>query len=427
MAASNPASNAFSTNGQQFTSAAQVAKYFKTRFAQGDLENHFTFGTPTVDAFGPFKQDLTGEVTVMPILLGTPQGIGANLQAAIRNATSSNVTRWSITTGGLYGHISLDAKSMYASKDTMGAYLSLKEQEWKLSLKNGGQQMEKQLWGTGTGSEANLTVDPGVTSTWTVSTSQIVNLEPQMKFLVYADSSGVPGSVRAGGPYQVTGVDYLAGTFTTDIVANAAAAVGDHIVRDGSVPIAGVNQLMVGVPAWVPTANPSATLFFGVDRSLFPQYLAGWRGLWKGSIEETVKTLHAQMSRLMDPEVSLWMSSANYNRFDIELGARAIREAGGKAQAGFQGISIASAGKIIRLRTSPFIPDGFAWLLDDSTWELHSLGGVPHVVQDDGMTFYRQRGANDETFAKDAIAAEWRAWPQLICRRPWANGVVPIQ
>jgi hypothetical protein len=103
-----PVSIAFSTNGQQFTSAASVAKYFKIRFAQGDLENHFAFGTPTRDAFGPFKADLTGEKTIMPMLLGTPQGMGANLKAALRNATASKVDAWVITTGGFYGHVSID-------------------------------------------------------------------------------------------------------------------------------------------------------------------------------------------------------------------------------------------------------------------------------------------------------------------------------
>lgn len=422
-----PASNAFSTNGQQFTSAASIAKYFKIRFAQGDLENHFAFGTPTKDAFGAFKADLTGEKTLMPMLLGTPQGIGANLASALRNAGASKVDTWTITTGALYAHISIDAKSMYGSRDSVGAYVNLKEQEAKLQVQNMGQEFEKQLWQDGTGSEGNLTVDPATGTSWSVGTQDIVNIVPGMKFLVYADSSGVPGAVRAGGPYEVASVAYQASTFETTAAANAAAAVGDHIVRDGSVPISGVNQLMVGVPAWIPTATPGSTLFFGVDRSVYPELLGGWRGTWKGSLEETIKTLHAQMSRLQSAQCSVWLSAANYNRFDIELGARAIREPGGQAKAGFAGVSIASAGKVLKLRTSPYIPDTQGWLLDDSTWELHSLGPVPHMINDDGMTFYRQRGGTDGASpTADSIACEWRAWPQLICRRPFSNGTFPV-
>lgn len=422
-----PVVNAFNTNGQQFNSSSAVAKYFKLRYSQKDLENVFAFGKPTLERLGSWKQDLASEGLVIPVQTGTQQGLGSSVKFAIDNANTTTLQRWVLTSGGLYGHVSIDAKTMMSSKEKVAAFLPVKEKEWTDSISMGGQELEKQLWQTGTGSEGTLTADPGTGQIGTMSTSNIINIQKGLRFFVYADSSGVPGTVRAGGPYVVDTVNYQAGTFTTTAAFDAAAASGDHVVRAGSVPISGQNQLLAGIPAWIPTADPSATLFFGVDRTQATQVLSGWRGTWKGSIEETFKTLDAQMRRLNRRSVELWLSFANYNRFEIELGARAIRMAdGGKATAGFQPLAFTSGGKLINVRCAPYVPETHGWLLDMSGFSLHSIGAVPHVIMDDGMQWYRIRGGNTSSNAEDGIAAEWRAWPQLFCDEPFNQGVAPI-
>lgn len=415
-----------------FVSGSQVAAYLKTRFPDKEIENVFKFGKPTMESLGEFKSDLTGDSTVIPFLHSTPQGLGASLKAAIRNITSSRAARWIVTPANFYGAITVDAKSMAAASGAnVGAFLSLKEQEMRTSLDQGGQEFEKQLWGTGHGSEGTFNADPGTgTSFQLVRPEHAINFQPGMKFLVYADSSGVPDSatLRAGGPYEVATMDYLTGAGTVTAAFNAAVAVGDHLVRDGNIPVAGINQLITGIPGWIPTAAPGSALHFGLNRTLFPtQLVSGWRGTWKGTIEETFKTLDAQMRRLGRQSVALWLSYANYNRLESEMGARAIREAnGGTATAGYSGLMMTSGGKRIKVKAGPYVPETHGWLLDEAGWSLHSLRQVPHIIRDDGMDFYRIRGGNAEANAEDGVALEWRAWPQLVCDAPFDQGVAPI-
>jgi hypothetical protein len=299
-----------------------------------------------------------------------------------------------------------------------------------------GQEFEKQLWGTGSPTQAIVATDPGVAAIWSVTLdTDIRKLGKGMRFLVFANAAGVPGAVRAGGPYVIDTINYTTRSFTTTTVANAAVAVTDHIVREGDCleategdpSTATVKATMVGIPGWIPVADPTATLFFNVDRSGHPQVLAGWRGTYLGSIEESAKTLDAQMRPYGRKAKALWLSAANFNRLEFELGARAIRQDdGSKATFGRPAIAMATAGGVLPVKVGPYVPDTHGWLLDMSSFSLHSLGPVPHQIQDDGMTAYRIRGGGTAASAEDGIAMEWRAWPQLVCDMPFDNGVFPI-
>lgn len=419
---------------------AQLLSYLKTRFPQKTIENIFKFGKPTYEALGAPKQDLTGLQTVIPFKLGVPQGIGNTLKGAIRSITAGSAGNWIVTPADFYVALSLDAKSLYATKGQEGSFVEARENETKDLLDNMGQEFEKQLWSDGNATQALVSVDPGTAAVWTVSTDVgIKNIGKGMRFIVFANSSGVPGAVRAGGPYIVQDVQYQARTFTTTGNANAAVAVGDHIVREGDclqaiegdVTTSTVKQNLIGIPGWIPTAAPGSGAFMGYagagGRGAHPEVLAGWRGAYLGSIEESAKTLDAQMRPYGRKAKALWVSAKNFNRLELELGARAIRpDNGEKAVFGRPAIAMATAGGVLPVKVGPYVPDSHAWLLDMDSFSLHSLGPMPHQIADDGMSAYRIRGGGSASNAEDGIAMEWRAWPQLVCDKPYDNGVFPI-
>ena len=109
---------------------------------------------------------------------------------------------------------------------------------------------------------------------------------------------------------------------------------------------------------------------------------------------------------------------------DLELGARAIREADkGDHSFGSMSLKMLSPGGGIEVRTGPYVPEDYAWLLDMSAWEIHTLGKVPHLVQDDGLTAVRVGfGAS----AEDSIEMRLRAFWAPVCVNPFAQGVFPI-
>ncbi len=273
-----PASNFF---------GAQLLTYLKTRFPQKVIENIFKFGKPTFEAIGVPKDELTGLKTIVPFKLGTPQGLGNSLKGAIRSITAGSAGAWTVDRQKFFAALTIDSESMYATKGREGSFVAAREVETNDLIDAMGQEFEKHLWGTGLPTQARVLTDPGVTNVWVVtSATDIMKISKGMRFLVFADSAGVPGAVRAGGPYIVSGVQYKAKTFTTTAVANAAVAVTDHIVREGDCAesvegdptTATVSTVLTGIPGWIPTSAPSATLHFGVDRSEHPEVLAGWRG-----------------------------------------------------------------------------------------------------------------------------------------------------
>ena len=401
---------------------AGLTAYYKKRYSSYDNTNMVKFERPF---FGTVEHvdDLDGEETLIPFHLDTPQGQSASLVKALTNVTSSYAKRWVVTPASYYGGLTIDAKSMAASRKDVAAWIRLRENEYQGKMDQMGQEFELQCWGTGTGSLGTLLTDPGTGTAWQLTRPEdAIKLHIGMKFLVYANSSGDPGTVRAGGPYTISNFNEDDGTFSTSEAADAAAAVGDHIVREGD-----VNLLAKGVPAWIPTAAPTSATFFGLDRTAFPQQkVAGWRGTWKGTIEETVKGLDARIRRANQRGKVVWLSYSNFNRLDLELGARGIRDANqSTASFGSSSLKMTTPGGGVTVKTGPYVPETHFWLLDMGTWKIHTLLDLPHLVQDDGLGAMRI-GGGDASQAQDGIEIRFRGWWQPVCDKPYANGCAPI-
>lgn len=403
--------------------AAGLTAYYKKRFGPYETANIVKFEKPFFGSV-PHVDDLDGEETLIPFHLDTPQGQSASLQTALANVTTSVAKRWVVTPASYYGGLTIDAKSMAASRKDVAAWIRLRENEYQGKMEALGQEFERQCWSNGSGSIGVLGADPGATTAWQLSRPEdAINLHIGFKFIVYADSSGIPGAARGATVYTVTNFNEDDGTFTTDVAAaDAAIVAGDHVVRQGN-----VNVLAKGVPAWIPTAAPTSATFFGLDRTLLPQQkVAGWRGTWKGTIEETVKALDARIRRANQRGKVLWLSYSNFNRLDLELGARAIRDAEkGSSSFGSATLKMTTPGGGVTVKTGPYCPETHFWLLDMSTWKIHTLLSVPHLVQDDGLGAMRI-GGGDASQAQDGIEIRFRAWWQPVCDKPYANGCGPI-
>ncbi len=270
-----------------------LTAFFKTRFPQKKVENLVAWGNPF---YSEIKKgdELTGIQTVSPIQIGNPQGISATLTSAIQNASSIVGKAWVLTPGQLYGGMRIDSRTLMAAKNDQGAFFRIREREYEGILKTFGLAMEQYLWGTGNASQgiASATITTGAAGTVLLATpSHALNFSIGMEVRWYDNSSADPNPAapRVAGVASstVTAVNYSTGVVTFDSIPTDAV-VGDHLVRDGDIAAGAMVLTIKGVQSWIPAADPSATLFFGVDRSVAPQMLAGWRETaYLGSIEET--------------------------------------------------------------------------------------------------------------------------------------------
>lgn len=413
---------ALATNVFSGSFTTSLTAFFKTRFPQRKVENLVQFDKPFLESVSR-SDELTGIQTIIPLQLDTPQGISVSLPTAIDNASPIVGKAWTITPATYYGGMRLDAKTLMAARNDEGAFFRIKEREYEGILNSLGLQFEKYLWSNGSASLGTLDGDPSTNVYFDLLYAEdAINFHENMKVRFYADSSGLPGTERAGGTRTVTGVNYTSKRITVSAAMDTAVATGDHVVRDGD-----VNAVMKGVPAWIPASDPTDT-FFGVARTPHPQKLGGWRQAWLGSIEETALKLDATMRRVSQKARVLWLSYSNWNRLSNELGARAYRPDNGEgAKFGRPTMMMLAPGGPVSIKAGPFVPEDAGYLLDMDTWKLMTLGAMPHIVEDDGLT-WRTVGVADRdgSLAQDGVEMRLRAFMQLVCLNPFANGRLAI-
>lgn len=414
----------YRTGGVPSGAANDYTSFFKNRYPQRKLENIVKYGKPTFESMKK-AEELHGDVTYVPIMYDVGQGLSASLTHALGNVSSAVGTAWQLTVQQGYAGITIDAITMLKSKNNEGAFFRAREKEFENMLDALGQRFEQMLWGDGTGTIGLVSaVSTTATNTNTVVTltdaNDVVNFHKGMQLVSYADSSGALGAITTTLSATVLGVDEANAQITIGPMGVAWAAT-DHIVREGD-----NNGFLKGIPAWIPSSAPSATTFFGVDRSNFPERLGGHRQTWLGSIEETVKRLDAKIRKINQKPKTLWLSFNNFNRLDLELGARGIRTEDGKGGVfGRPSLMMATPGGTVSVRCSPYVPDSGGWLLDMDTFTLCHLGGLPHLVQDDGLSAVRI-GGGVAANALDGIEIRLRYFCQLLCTNPYANGYIGI-
>lgn len=421
------------TLGTKYNSTEYQA-FVKTRFPQKEIESLVTFGVPF---FSEVKKvdDLTGKQTEVPVETDHPQGLGDGITSLLSTSNqlinSSRGVRWAITRAKGYAMLTIDGETMMAMRSDDGAWFRGREREIKNILTQMGQQFEQFMWRRGDGDLGTISADPGTGTTLTLTyASDAINFHEGMWINAYADSTGIPSTtVRAGGPYQVTGVNYDSGAIEVSAALDAAIGTGDHILRSTNSAYNAATLLGIrGVPAWIPSAAPTDTLF-GVTRTLYPQKLGGHRQSWLGSVEETVKALDVKIRRVNQKPKTLWLSFANFNKLEQELGARGYRmEDGSEGKFGRPSLMMASPGGGVVVKAGPYCPEDAAYLLDMSTWELHHLGGLPHIIDDDGNIAMRIQSLalGGTAAAADGIEMRWRWMANLFCTNPFANGRAAI-
>jgi len=412
--------------------ASQYEAFVKTRFPQKEIASLVTFGKPFLEAVRKID-DLEGKQTEVPVETDHPQGLGSGLDTIATTAMapgSSRGIRWAITRAKGYAMLALDGETLMAMRSNDGAWFRQREREVKNILESLGQQFEMMLWKNGYASLGTSDGDPsGNTYFDLVTDSDAINFHEGMYVDFYANSSGNPsGSARAGGPYQVTVVNYDTGRITVSGAIDAAVATGDHAVRAGNSGYVASGTALKGVPAWIPSSDPTDSLF-GVTRTNYPQKLGGHRQSWLGSIEETVKALDVKLRRVNQKPKTLWLSYSNFNRLELELGARGIRtEDGGAGKFSRPSLLMTGPGGPVSVKAGPYCPEDAGYLLDMDTWELHHLGGLPHIVQDDGNVAMRIQSLALGAAAgiADGIEMRFRWMANLFCTNPFANGRAAI-
>jgi hypothetical protein len=231
------------------------------------------------------------------------------------------------------------------------------------------------------------------------------------------------GSALRAGSLTVASVQRQAGTITMtgNISAGvAAAATNDYVILDGDATLA-----PAGLADWVPDTAPSSTAFYGVDRTLEPEFLGGIRV--DGTDGRSVANLLVDMVAAVDniggsPDVC-FLNPITFGTLAKQMeGKWTVTSASGYdgakvASIGYKGFTVNLNGHELTIYTDRCCPVKRIYVLTWSSWVMFSAGPAPNFLQ-------RRAGSIIKVSeASDGYEARVGEYMNFCCATPGWNAV----
>jgi hypothetical protein len=312
-----------------------------------------------------------------------------------------------------YAIAHLDHESLEASEKDEGALVDLFKHEVDAAMKAAVISEAQSLAGDGTGIIGQVSAASVVTTAviTLADPSQVVNFEVGNVLHATATVGGAakPGAVTLVAVNRMTGQLTASGNWNAGI---ATIAAGDFLAVAGD-----LNAKPSGFGAWIPEVDPTATPFFGVDRTADVLRLAGVRAdLSSKPIEEALVIASNSMN--------LQGAACDYGFITYDKHSELENALGSKVQyvdvmspvgIGFRGIKIVSGKKPVVILADLTAKTDRLWMMQLNTWKLHSLKKSIRLLEKGGGEMLRLGTA-------DASEVRIGGYKQFGCDAPGYNG-----
>lgn len=395
------------------TSTTNYADALNILYSREEVEKA-VYETNPLLALMPKKADFYGKSHVFDVKYGHAQSRSASFATAYgaRGAMSA-LKQFTLTRKKDYAVISLENELIEASEKDDAALLDALKEEMDGALGALKESMGRTVWGTGSGLLGQIASTGGISSTTITlqNIADVVKFEPGMVLAVSDVTTG--GSVRSG-TVTVSKVNRSTGviTCTGNVTAGIAAAVnGDYLFANGD-----YDSLPTGVAGWIPTSDPSATTFFGVDRTADPQRLAGLRFDGTGmDLVEAWKKFAYRLQREGANPTHGFTNPDDLANLDNLLGSKAVYEDFAVGSIGFRALIITAGNVKMRLFADRNCTAGYGYGLDMATWTFKTLKEAPRVLNKDVVEV-----------SEDAKQVRFGYYGNIMCKAPGKNGVVAL-
>lgn len=392
------------------------ASALKQHYTSDRVENMVYRDNPLL-AMLPKMEDFGGKNLPIPIITGNPQNRSAAFATAQAQATTSVIKDFVLTRNHDYSLAFIDNETLEASKGNANAFMEAATTEIDGAIQAATRSLAIALYGTGSGSVGQCNASATGTTLQLKNANDVTNFEVGMN-LVFSTANG-GGSVKAGSVI-VSAVNRDTGAMTvaalSGIASGAGVAANDYIFQIGD-----YDAKVKGLRAWLPDSTPSATAFFGVDRTSDPTRLAGIR--FDGSalpIEEALIGAAARVAREGGKPDYCMIDYSKYADLEKALGSKVqYIDLKANAEISFRGIQINGPRGPIKVVPDQNCPSDRCFMLDLSVWKLYSLGKAPKILDTDGLKMLRQSTA-------DGVEVRVGYYAQLGCRGPGWNANVQL-
>lgn len=334
-----------------------------------------------------------GEDIKVPVRFTDPQGRSANFAQARTSQTSSKHVAFKVVTKNDYATAQIDNEVIDRSQTDRQAFVRAVSSEMDGALRQLKMSVFHALFRNGGGAIGRMTAASNP------ATPSVTLLDPyDARFfnvgmtLQTATTDGTSGTVKTG-TVQVASVDEVGGVITA--TGNWTAGIPTAAASDFIFVAGDFGAKYFGFDAWMPASNPTATLFFGVDRSVHPTKLGGQRRNYAGRpIEEALIDIGVVMA-IAGAEIDcIVVNPLDWASLQKALGTRVVYgEMSGETKkgvtVGFETIKLTTPTGKIDILADPMCQPNVAWALQLDTWSFESLGEVPKVLNTDGNAMLR--------------------------------------
>ena len=381
-----------------------------------------------------------GKYIPVPLRYGNPQGRSHTFANAQGNQTPTSLNSFFVYVIQDYQLVTITNLLMEQTKSNAGAFVDEAKLQVDSGIENIANNTAFELFGSGTAtrgisgassSQTGGTAPGGVIMTLT-NPQAVVNFEVGQTLVASSTDGGAPSTdtVTLTAVNRITGV--LTGTASAaTLSANWAIGTGlAFLTVQGDLPTTGATSTgsflaLSGLAAWIPFTDPANTdSFWGVNRSSDPTRLAGLRYKADGyTIEEGITNALALLNREGGKPDMIIMDFASYAGLVNSLGAKVqyVQVDHDEVNVAFEGIRFHSAYGTVTVLADRSCPAQTAYILTMDTWQLRSLGKVPHILTYgmEGLEGLRVGNA-------DALEVRIGQYCNLICNAPGRNMVVTL-
>lgn len=397
------------------SSVINMAAILKQLYPSG-LPKDATYKDNPFLALIPKKTDFEGEVAKGPLKYAPNSGRSSSFSSAQSNLSNVKNVAFLYTRASDYAVARVKNELILASKNNAGAFISALKQEMESAQQDLSNSAAQALFGNGAGVIGQLAASTTLASTSLPlrNPEDVVFFEVGRVIRLSAANDG-SGSVRAGS-LTVTAVDRNTGVLTVNAnisTAIATATVNDYISIDGDYGVK-----MTGFDGWVPLTAPSATPFFGVDRTIDAQRLAGCRGdLSAYPIEEAMIRAGKEIAKFGGKTTHVFLGYEKYADLINSLGSKVqyVDVVAQDANVGFKGVKVYCGNNLATVLPDRNCASNTMKMVNMETWLAHSLGGFPMILDMDGLKTLRV--SND-----DALEIRMGYYAQYFCNWAGSNG-----
>jgi hypothetical protein len=386
--------------------------------------------------------DLYGKSLTYLTDLSLSGGVSSDWAVADRNRTNpGSRVQWILNTGpsspygGMWectGEFEINERTLrLTSREGYGAFYEEFAHDLKGLKRKMGERLNHSIYRKAHGGICQITYTP-------VDTKVVLNVpQEHVSFLLNdevqfaTNVSGAPGALRASGAYMyVVGIKRPAVGGTAEItlatsISGTPSAVdatitgittGDWILFSGQ-----LNNSILGVQDWIVGSTVTNTPFLQVDRTKDPAKLAGHVYAGSVSIENTLCDAMRIVDFYGSTVGNIMMNPEDLNLLRKELINKEVRF----RTATLDGALAQLSYKAMEFEGTPIysdkdVPRGLAFLLDMTTWELHTNGELASPFAVDG-------GATSLTSPNiDGKLVRYKTYAQLLCRDPSRNIIAKL-